>query len=253
MSVSASSTESARCLGWRANIRLGAILQIVRQQADVLAPELAEQIPDDLTDTLVDMPSDSRLLLLVQVTEDVWFLAFALPLLSLACFGGSILAARNRRRAWTWSGIGIISVGAIVMAAHAGITWLVLRAFDDGAARDAAGAVWSVFTSDLNDWAVVVAAAGAIMVVAAWWVSGTADLGERLGQSRRLLAPLANAALRLLWVAAWLAIGVFMIVSWENALWMGLRVIITAAGVVFVSGSLAELVRLVDRDRRVGP
>ena len=91
------------------------------------------------------------------------------------------------------------------------------------------------------------------MLVAAWWVAGTADLGERLRQFRRLLAPPTNAALRVLWVIAWLGIGMFMIVSWENALWMGLRMAVTVTGVVFVAGALAELVRLVDRGGRPGP
>ena len=228
-------------------VQLADMIRVVRQQVEVLAPELADQIPDDLTAVLVDVRSDPRLLLPMQVAAGAWFLAFALPLLSLACFGGSILAARDRRRAAAWSGAGMIGVGAFAVSAYDGITWLLLGAVDEGAARDAAGAVWNVFTSDLIDWAAVVAAAGAVMMVAAWWVSGTADLGERLWQLRKLLAPPANVALRLLWVIGWLATGVFMIVSWENALWLGLRVAVTVSGVVFVAGSLAELVRLADR------
>lgn len=234
-------------------VQLSDMVQIVRQQVEVLAPELADQIPADLAGALVELRSDPRLLRPVQITQGARFLAFALPLVSLGCFAGSILAARDRRRAAAWSGAGMIGVGAIAAAAHAGLTWLLLGAVAEGSARDAAGAVWSVFTSDLNDWAAVVAAAGGTMLVAAWWVSGSADLGERLRQFRRLLAPPTNPALRVLWVIAWLGIGMFMIVSWENALWMGLRMAVTVTGVVFVAGALAELVRLVDRGGRPGP
>ena len=225
------------------------LIQMIRQQVEVLAPDLADQIPEDLDDALLDLRSD--LLLPVQLAAGAWFLAFALPLLSLACFGGSILAAPDRRRGAAWSGAGVVGVGAIAAGGHAAITRLLLEAVDEGPGRDAAGAVWGVFTSDLIDWAAVVAAAGAIMLVAAWWVTGTSDLGERLRQLLKLLAPPANPAPRLLWVVGWLAVGVFMIVSWEDALWLGLRVVVTASGVVFVAGALAELVRLVDR--RGGP
>ena len=225
------------------------LIQMIRQQVEVLAPDLADQIPEDLDDALLDLRSD--LLLPVQVAAGAWFLTFALPLLSLACFGGSILAAPDRRRGAAWSGAGVIGVGAIAAGTYAAITRLLLETFDEGPEREAAGAVWSVFTADVNDWAAVVAAAGAIMLVAAWWVSGTSDLGERLRQLLKLLAPPANPALRLLWVAGWLAVGAYMIVAWEDALWLGLRVAVTASGVVFVAGSLAELVRLVDR--RGGP
>lgn len=234
-------------------VQLSDLAQTVKQQVAALEPELGAKIPDDLDDTLIDMRSDPRLLRIVQITGAVRVLPFVLLLVSLACLGGSILAARNRRRAWAWAGAGVVSVGGIILAGLAATTWLILRQFEEGPSREAAGAVWSVFTSDLNDWAVVVAIAGAMMATAAWWVSGPADLGERLWQFRRLLAPPDTIPLRLIWVASWLAVGVFAIVAWENALWVALRVVVTAAGVVFVVGSLAELLRLVDRGRRERP
>ena len=234
-------------------VRLSDLAQFVKRQVVALAPELGVKIPDDLDDALIDLRTDPRLLQIVRITEAARILPYVLLLVSLACFAGSIPTARNRRRAWTWAGVGIASVGGIILAALAATTWLILGQFEEGPARDAAGAVWDVFTSDLNDWAVVVAVAGAITAAAAWWVSGPADLGERLGQFRRLLAPPASTPMRLLWVASWLAVGVFMIIAWENALWVALRVVVTGAGVVFVVGSLAELLRLVDRSRRERP
>lgn len=235
-------------------VKLSDLVVFVREQAAVLAPELGELIPDDLDDTLIDVRSDPRLVRLLQVTEAFRILPVILLLLALACLAGAVAAARDRRRAWNWAGAGVICVGGIVLAAYAGSTWLLVSQFEEGAARDAAGAAWRVFASDLGDWAVIVAGSGAVLVLSGWWASGPADLGERLGRFRRLLAPPAGPVPRLAWVAAWVAIGVYMIVAWESALWTLLRVTVTLGGVVLVAGALAEMVRLVDgRFGRVGP
>ena len=111
--------------------------------------------------------------------------------------------------------------------------------------RDVARAFWDAFASDLNLWALVIAAAGAIMVASVWWMSEPVNVAARLGQVRRFMEPPAATFPRLLWVLCWGLIGVFLILSWQDAM----RVIATLLGVVFLVNALAELLRMIAPDQ----
>ena len=96
-------------------VQLTDMILIVKKQAAVLSPELAEQIPDDLIDTLIDVQSNPQVLDAVQIAENIRFLAFALPLLAIAACGASIFVADNRRQAWVRVGMGSVGIGVIVL------------------------------------------------------------------------------------------------------------------------------------------
>ena len=222
-------------------VQLTDMILIVKKQAAVLSPELAEQIPDDLIDTLIDVQSNPQVLDAVQIAENIRFLAFALPLLAIAAFGASIFVADNRRQAWVRVGMGAVGIGVIVLIIESAAGWLLLRGFEEGAARDVARAFWNAYAGDLYLWALAIAAVGTIMVAAVWWMSEPANVTARLGQFRRFLEPPSATVPRLAWVLGWGLIGVFLILSWQNAV----RVIVTLIGVLFLVNALAELLRMI--------
>ena len=90
-------------------------------------------------------------------------------------------------------------------------------------------------------WALAIAAIGTIMVAAVWWIAEPANVTARLGQFRRFLEPPSATVPRLAWVLGWGLIGVFLILSWQNAV----RVIVTLLGVLFLVNALAEFLRMI--------
>ena len=110
-------------------VQLTDMVLIVKKQAAVLSPELSEQIPDNLIDTLIDVQSDPLITEVVRASEDVQALAFALPLVALAAFGSSIFLAANRRQAWVRVGMGVVGIGAIVLVIEAVAGWLIVPRF----------------------------------------------------------------------------------------------------------------------------
>ena len=214
---------------------------IVRTQAAVLSPELSAQIPDDITDTLIEVQSHPLIEDAARATSAIRFLAFLLPLASVVAFGASIFLASDRRQAWLRVGLAIIAVGMLVLIAELGLRELVVRQFEDGAARDVARDFWNAFVSHLHIWVLLITGLGAMMVAAVWWMSEPADLTARLSQARRFLEPPAGVFPRLLWVAIWMLIGAFMVFKWQEAA----RVIVTLAGVILAFNAMAELLRMI--------
>ena len=226
-------------------IKLTDMALIVKTQAAVISPEFSAQIPDSLTDTLIDLQSDPLLLDAVQAAADIHVLAFLLPLLSLAAFVGSILLSEDRRQAWVRVALGVIAVGLTVLAIETAAGALIPLQFEAGPGREVFLAFWGAYAGDLGLWALVIAAAGTMMITAVWWMAEPADAAARLGQFRRFMTPPPNLLPRLLWVAAWLLIGGFMIFNWQGAV----RVIAGLAGAVLVVNALAELLRLIAPER----
>ena len=222
-------------------VQLTDVVLIVRTQAAVLSPELSAEIPDELTDTLIEVQSHPLIIDAVQVGEDIRFLAFVLPLASIIAFGASILLASDRRQAWARAGLGIVAIGVLTIGIEVGLGELVVRSFEDDAKRDVARAVWNAFVSDLGIWGLLIAGFGAMMVTAVWWMAEPSSVAARLGQARRFMEPPPTALRRLLWVAIWTLIGAFLVLRWQEAT----RVIVTLVGIILVVNAMAELLRMI--------
>ena len=222
-------------------VQLTDMVLIVRTQAAVLSPELSAQIPDDITDTLIEVQSHPLTEDAAQVTWGIRFLALFLPLASVMALGASILLASDRRQAWLKVGLAIIAIGILALLAELGLRELVVRQFEDDAVRDIARAFWSAFVSDLHIWVLLITGLGAMMVAAVWWMSEPSDLTARLGQALRFLEPPAGVFPRLSWIAIWMLIGAFMVFKWQEAA----RVIVTLAGVILAFNAMAELLRMI--------
>ncbi|MEO1061416.1 MAG: hypothetical protein AAFZ07_08355 [Actinomycetota bacterium] len=136
-------------------VRLADLLLIVNAQVRALQPELAEELPDDLTDTLVTVVTRDQLTDLVDAADDVRAAAILLPLLALVGYGAAIAAARHRRRELVPVGAGIAVVGGVLVVGER----LGSRIADRTAGR-AAAAVWDSYAGDLTTWGLVLVAVG---------------------------------------------------------------------------------------------
>jgi len=222
-------------------VRLTDMVLLVRTQAAVLAPQLADKIPDDLTDTVIDVQSSSIAVRALRFSRNVRILAFVLPLAALLAFAASVILATDRRRALVWIGLSIIGVGVIVLILEKVLGALVISQFESEEARAVARVFWNAFISDIDVWALAVAGTGTTMVAAVFWITEPVDLAARLGQLRRFLDPPKAALPRIAWVLCWAVIGTFLIVNWQGAI----RVVVTLFGVMFLVNALAELLRMI--------
>ena len=222
-------------------VKLSDMVLVVKTQATALSPQLGEQIPDNLTDTLIDLQSNPTLLNAVQIGEDIRLLAFVLPLAAFIAFVGAVFLAADRRRGLVQVGFALIAVGIIVLIVERLAGMLFIRGFQTDTIRDVAQVFWNAFAGQLTLWSLVIAGVGAVLVASVWWVSEPIDIGARLMQLRRFVDPPARTRPRLFWILGWAVAGILLIVAWQEAL----RVIVTLVGVVFLVNALGELLRMI--------
>ena len=115
---------------------------VVKTQAAVLAPELSDAMPDELTDVLIEVSTHSLAVKAVKLSEDVRLLAFVLPLAALIAFVAALLLATNRRQALVWVGLSILGIGVIVLLVEVVLGSFVVRQFQEGVSREVARAFW---------------------------------------------------------------------------------------------------------------
>ena len=222
-------------------VKLSDMVLVVKTQATALSPQLGEQIPDNLTDTLIDLQSNPTLLNAVQIGEDIRLLAFVLPLAAFIVFIGAVFLAADRRRGLVQVGFALIAVGIIVLIVERLAGMLFIRGFQTDTIRDVAQVFWNAFAGQLTLWSLVIAGVGAVLVASVWWVSEPIDIGARLMQLRRFVDPPARTRPRLFWILGWAVAGILLIVAWQESL----QVIVTLIGVVFLVNALGELLRMI--------
>ena len=113
-------------------------------------------------------------------------LAWVLPLLTLAAFGGAVWLAHERRRAIRGIGITIAVVGVLgLLAANLTGNYVVNSLVEQRDGREAASNAWDILTELMRSsfrWQVVI---GVLFVMASW----LAGPGRRALAARRTLAP----------------------------------------------------------------
>ena len=222
-------------------VKLSDMVLVVKTQATAISPQLGEQIPDNLTDTLIDLQSNPTLLNAVQIGEDIRLLAFVLPLAAFIAFIGAVFLAADRRRGLVQVGFALIAVGIIVLIVERLAGMLFIRGFQTDTIREVAQVFWNAFAGQLTLWSLVISGVGAVLVASVWWVSEPIDIGARLMQLRRFVDPPARTRPRLFWILGWAVAGILLIVAWQESL----RVIVTLVGVVFLVNALGELLRMI--------
>ncbi len=146
---------------------------------------LADKIPQNAAQVTILKSDDLKLAQdvthwLEQVANFVWILA-------LACWAGAIWLARGRRRQEVRSlGIGLVAVGALVIAAR----WAAGKYFVDNlvqtdSVRPAASDAWQIITDSLAAAGWVALSVGVLIAIGAWLVGP----GDRAVSARAWLAP----------------------------------------------------------------
>jgi hypothetical protein len=139
---------------------IGAALQTLR-------PSLARQVQDSGQVVVVRRRIGGTTGELARVANDVRVVAWILAALTLLSAIGAIALSLDRRRTIAQLGIGMITVGVLIVVVYTIARAIVLDGLPDPDDRAAAAAVWSSFLGDLRTFAFVLAGSGAVVAAAA--------------------------------------------------------------------------------------
>jgi hypothetical protein len=205
------------------------------------SPKLAQKIPPDLGDRLVEVSESDAVLKVVRISDNVRFLGLVLPPLALLALLGSVAIAVDRRRALL-----IMASALVITAAIAFVGFLIGRAavlsqFEDDTVHDAVAGVWNAFMGGLGTW---ILGLGFISILIA---ASAAMASERdaLAPARRSLA-FATRTPETAWGRAGRAVGVgaasLLLVLEPSLALQIVAVLIGAYGLFFASCELLALI-----------
>jgi hypothetical protein len=144
-------------------------------------------------------------------------LAWVLPLLTLAAFGGAVLLAVDRRRAVRGIGITVFVVGVLgLVAANLTGNYVVNSLVKERDTRPAADNAWNILTELMRSSFRFMLVVGVLFVVASW----LAGPGRRAVAARRALAP-----------------------AWSARIWAYLGVAVVAL-ILLLTGPVTDFTRL---------
>jgi len=143
------------------------ILELIERTA----PELAARIPPEVESGVITISESDFRTRLIRLADGVSFLAFALPVLSVVAFAGSVYFARNRNAAAFRLGMTLSGLAAVVLLALMLGGAVVGETVRDPANSSAAEGIWWAFMDSLRVTMRLVALLGAALAVGAWWVA----------------------------------------------------------------------------------
>lgn len=226
-------------------LELVGVILLMKVSLAKIDPDLAALIPDDLTNSLIDVRLESTVIEGVQISQRVSWLAFIFPVMAFAGLAVFITLSLDRRRALIQSGIAAILIAiAVLLIEWAGRIW-VLRLAADPPGRAAGAAVWDVFAWDLIRLALIVAGAGTVLVVIAATGLERVSLGERCQRILSTLERPESIRARWVWTGRISVLGLFLILAPDLAV----RLTVTIVGVAFLVEGAAEILHLVAPDR----
>lgn len=222
---------------------------LVAQALEATRPELASQIPDEVTAKLAalsDGPLARAAVEIGQAAEDVGALGWLALALTLALAGAAVAVSPRGERSVTvaragWA-IGIVGV-LLVLAVRIG--GLLVAGWGDSDQRIAAlRAVWGALFDDLAVWGFALAAIGLVVVAAATSRADEPTLARRArALALRIARRPAATPLRVLRVLALVALGVLIAIEPLEAL----RLVALAAGLLLIALGVDELMALAPR------
>ena len=222
-------------------IRLTGVFSLLAATVEIDHPEVAEAIPETLTDGVVSVQDRDWTEDLLDLAEDVRFLAAVLPVAAVAVTSASVWAAPRRRRAVVRAGAAAVIAAIVLFVAKDALRDVVLPEIDNGERELAARAIWGAFTNDLTRIAAVLGAAGLALAVAASTTLPRGDVRTQLAQiSRPLLWAPRSRSGQLLRAGA-IALSGWLILTRGDAV---LDVVLFAAGAYLLYLGLAELIAL---------
>jgi hypothetical protein len=215
-------------------------LTIAIGRLQVVDPELANQIPPNVTTGLIEFGKGTLTERISRELNQLQVLMFGLGLAGLTALAAAVIIAPDRRS--TLTGLGVtLTVGAVLLVLALSIGHeIVIRRIETESTAQAAGSIFDTFTKPLTAWLWITAVGGVALAAAA---SAPVHGGGTLGQLARFCALTTEPQspwMRLLVVAIAAAVGGFMLLAPDIAVPLAAR----AAGlfVLYLAGS--ELLRL---------
>jgi hypothetical protein len=212
-----------------------------------LAPSIARKIPADVDVKLLDLRRQSFAVRTLRYADDVRTLGIVLPLVALALFALAIAIAPRRRRAITRCAIALAVVAVAVFADLALLRHSTLvnlfgsEELTNGDVRAAAGALWDSYVGGLSDWALAVAAFGAIFAAASASVLRPYAASAALARVRRRAWPPRTNRARVAAGVAAIVVGAVLI-GWPT---LAVDVVVVIGGLLLLYLGVGELLSAV--------
>ena len=227
--------------------------QVVRFALQQLAPDIADEVPEELDLALVKLKEREFARETLEVADKVRALGLVLPILALVLFAAAILVAPDRRlgvlrcAAAAATGSGALAVAMLILQNRILAGTYGVDETSDEEIRDALAGVLDAFLGDLLVWALAIALGG-VVVAAAAAVLDPEDLQSPVARLRRRVARPEGRTARGIWGAAVVALGILVALEPDDAL--RLLVYSGAALLVFVgAGELLAMLGPPDVER----
>ena len=227
-------------------LRLTDVFESVIVVLEAIDPELAAQIPDDLTDGVLEIRYASEDLAdaneqIVETIDTVRWLPWLLPILAIAIIAMGIWLAPRRRSALIFTGLALVAAAVLLFAGREGLRELLVDAPGDADAANAVGATYDVFTRTLVTWLMALGAVGLVIAAAGSTAGRRVDVRSQLGGVWGLAtrAP-ENQWGRLARGAALIILGV-LVVLWID---IAVRILIVALALYVLYYGVSEFINL---------
>jgi hypothetical protein len=234
-------------------LNLADSLGIIVGTLQVTAPDVAKQIPANITDLAVQVTEQVRALQLGQVAQDLDDLLGTMFLVGIVAVGASIIVAHKRRNAVLRVGIGLVVIAALGLVAMQLGRYLGTRGISDPGLRAAVRSSVNLLTADLQTLLITTAIIGLLIAALA---NASARENRRLQLStarswfeRRVLAPPKTSLGRVGRGIAFVLVG--LVVLSDPGTWITFAVGITAAWIIYLG--LTEVILVVGRARTPVP
>lgn len=237
-------------------VELEAARELLARAVEAASPELAGQIPADLSPRIAEIRGGDAATRVARAANGASVATLPLLITAVALLALAVGLAPDRRRALATAGLGLAAgaaAGLVAMTAlraqvlsHAGQVGVLSE--DD--ARAAGGAGWDAMAGGLERWLLVVALAGLFLVAGALVAEARVDRAMALRHAAEIAAggrlPRAASLLRGLALAG---VGALVLFEVQPVFWAA--VLVVGGGLVLLG--LAEALSTSRSDGSVGP
>ena len=220
---------------------IGVLMQSVIERGD---PELAKQIPEQFSASLVTISKGEAATDVVRVQRTLRSAAIWAPILAAVLMAAAILLSPRWRNTIAYLGLAVALASALALVAYAIARSLFLNSIDDELDRRALGAVWNAMLGDFRNWNLVLTGTGVGVAAVAASVLKPFEVDEPV---RRLVggmtSPPSAPIARLAWAIGLVAVGIAAVVSPADVT----QVLVVVGGVYLLFRGASELLRFTFR------
>lgn len=221
-------------------LRLVDLVLVVKAQLAATQPQLAERIPGDLTDALVQVNADIAPAGAQRLLEVTRVLAVLAPVGALALLAAALALMRQRADAALLAGAVVVAVGAALRLTPAVGSMAIERLLDPPSDELVlTTALWRALTAELVRWSGWLAVAGVAVAAAATLGGRGLRLESAVDRLSAIVTPPARGRGRALWLAVAGLLGALLLVRGESVV----RFAASASGAALLLVVVAEAAR----------